>query len=68
MKIVTVENKKSGIIYSFSAKNVNLLQTWEYGEAKKNAEGWLPIRSVLLYEDKPIGVIQTLTKKFLYLE
>ncbi len=63
MKIVTVENKKEWDNLLFQCKNVSLLQTWEYGEAKKNAEGWLPIRSVLLCEDKPVGVVQTLTKK-----
>lgn len=43
--------------------NTNMLQSWEYGEAKLYAEGWKPIR--LVFEDEknmPIGVTQILTK------
>ncbi len=43
--------------------HANLMQSWEYGEAKKEAEGWEPIR--LLFEDdanEPLALVQILTK------
>lgn len=41
----------------------NLLQSWEYGQAKSKSEGWVPIR--LVFEDKlknPVAIAQILTK------
>ena len=41
----------------------NILQSWEYGDAKSKAEGWTPIR--LVFEDEnniPVGLAQLLTK------
>jgi dTDP-4-amino-4,6-dideoxygalactose transaminase len=41
----------------------NMLQAWEYGAAKEQAEGWKPWR--LLVSDqqgKPIGLVQVLTR------
>ena len=41
----------------------NILQSWEYGEAKSKAEGWKPIR--LVFEDDKkiiVGLAQVLTK------
>ena len=41
----------------------NILQSWEYGDAKSKAEGWTPIR--LVFEDEnniPVGLAQVLTK------
>lgn len=63
IRILTLENKKEWDDLLFQCNNVNLLQSWEYGEAKRNAEGWIPVRSMLVYLDKPIGVVQTLIKK-----
>jgi len=45
-------------------QGVNLLQTWEYGEAKKNIQGWSPERYVILINNLPVAVVQALTKKF----
>ena len=45
--------------------NNNLLQSWEYGHAKKNAENWKTFRLLLLdLKDKPIGLTQVLVKEF----
>jgi lipid II:glycine glycyltransferase (peptidoglycan interpeptide bridge formation enzyme) len=41
---------------------VNLLQTWEYGEAKQVVEGWKPIRYVIFDDSEPVGLVQTLNK------
>ena len=43
--------------------HANLMQSWEYGEAKKEAEGWEPVR--FLFEDEkkePLALVQILTK------
>jgi lipid II:glycine glycyltransferase (peptidoglycan interpeptide bridge formation enzyme) len=41
----------------------NLLQSWEYGEAKRTAERWKPRRFVIKNESgHPRGVVQVLTK------
>lgn len=63
IKMVTLENKKDWDELLLRCSNVNMLQTWEYGEAKKNTEGWIPVRSMFVDVDKPIGIAQTLTKK-----
>ena len=44
-------------------EKTNMLQSWEYGDAKRKSENWTPVR--LLFEDqnnKPIGIAQILTK------
>ena len=63
MKIVTIENKKEWNDLLRRCENVDILQTWEYGEAKQNVEGWIPVRSLISDGDKPLGVVQTLVKK-----
>ncbi|MGD0784508.1 MAG: peptidoglycan bridge formation glycyltransferase FemA/FemB family protein [Sedimentisphaerales bacterium] len=40
----------------------NLLQTWEYGEAKRIVEHWDPCRYVILDNDQMLGIVQVLTK------
>ena len=43
----------------------NLLQSWEYGEAKRVSEGWMPIRLVIKDRDgAPIALAQVLVKTF----
>jgi len=63
MEIVTIKNKKDWNDLLHRCKHVNMLQTWEYGEAKQVIEGWIPIRSLIIDGDKPLGVVQTLVKK-----
>jgi len=41
----------------------NLLQSYQYGEAKKQAEGWKPCRLLIVNENKsPIALVQVLTR------
>lgn len=41
----------------------NLLQSWQYGEAKEQAEGWQPQRFLIVDEhEQPIGLTQVLTR------
>ena len=41
----------------------NLLQSWEYGEAKAEADKWEPIRLIIeTKERKPIAITQVMTK------
>jgi len=47
MEIVTIKNKKDWNDLLHRCKHVNMLQTWEYGEAKQVIEGWIPIRSLI---------------------
>ncbi len=39
----------------------NLLQSWEYGEAKKQ-QGWQPLRFAVYQDDQVIAIVQVLTK------
>jgi lipid II:glycine glycyltransferase (peptidoglycan interpeptide bridge formation enzyme) len=42
-----------------------LTQCWEYGSAKENAEGWKPLRYLILDENNnPIALFQVLIKKY----
>ena len=42
---------------------VNLLQSYQYGEAKKQAEGWKPCRLLIVNENEsPIALVQVLTR------
>ena len=44
-------------------ENTNLLQSWEYGEAKKLSESWIPLRYVIESTDgKPVAIVQVLAK------
>ena len=43
----------------------NLLQSWEYGEAKRLVSGWNIRRFSLSQDDKLIGVVQVLERRFL---
>lgn len=63
MKIVTIEKKGEWDDLLSKCGKVSILQTWEYGEAKQNAEGWMPIRSLIIDGDIPIGIVQTLVRK-----
>ncbi len=43
---------------------VNMLQTWEYGEAKRTAEGWQPKRFCIRDQNKkPVAIVQVLLKR-----
>lgn len=43
---------------------VNLLQSWEYGDAKKEAEVWQPVRAAVLRAGQPVGLVQALVKRW----
>jgi dTDP-4-amino-4,6-dideoxygalactose transaminase len=42
----------------------NLLQSWNYGEAKAKTQGWKIHRSIIYNKAKPIGLVQVLIKKY----
>lgn len=37
-------------------------QTWEYGEGVQRCAGWKPVRQLVLEDQTPIAMVQTLTK------
>jgi len=42
----------------------NYLQSWQYGSAKQEVEGWIPHRLLIRNEmDRPIALVQVLTKR-----
>jgi hypothetical protein len=47
----------------WSAGKSNLLQSWAYGEAKAEVEGWLPRRAILSQGTIPVAVAQVLEKR-----
>jgi len=44
-------------------QKVDLSQTWEIGVARQKCHGWNPCRDIILYQDRPIAIVQTLIKK-----
>lgn len=46
------------------AKRSNLLQSYEYGNAKTKAENWEVKRGVFYIENSPVAIVQVLTKTF----
>tara|TARA_B110000444_G_C18852044_1_gene606617 strand:- start:13889 stop:16012 length:2124 start_codon:yes stop_codon:yes gene_type:complete len=44
----------------------NFMQSWEYGEAKKNADNWSVKRFIIKKDDTIIALFQLLEKKFLF--
>ncbi len=49
-------------------KNVrfsNLLQSWEFGSAKRDSEGWSVDRFCILYQGRVVGLFQILTRSML---
>jgi hypothetical protein len=50
------------------ARKSNLLQSWAYGEAKKNAEGWTVRRGVFKRGNLPVAIVQMLEKRFVFLK
>jgi dTDP-4-amino-4,6-dideoxygalactose transaminase len=48
----------------YSINKSNLLQSWDYGEAKSKTQGWSVLRSIIYNKVKPIGVVQVLIKKY----
>ncbi|TGL98143.1 GNAT family N-acetyltransferase [Leptospira barantonii] len=46
-------------------EHANLLQSWEYGEAKRIGEGWKAKRILLRSSGKKIGLVQILFKSYL---
>lgn len=40
----------------------NLLQSWNYGESKRNIEGWQVERALIMKNKQPIGMVQFLEK------
>lgn len=50
-------------VYWVDCADQNLLQSWEYGDAKEQSGGWTPKRLVIFNQDKlPIALVQVLTK------
>ena len=50
-------------VYWVDCAEQNLLQSWEYGDAKEQSGGWTPKRLVIFNQDNlPIALVQVLTK------
>ena len=45
------------------AKKGNRLQSWGYGEAKKNIEQWSVDRAIIKFDDRTVAFVQILQKK-----
>lgn len=48
-----------------SAGQSNILQSWAYGEAKTEVEGWTVSRGVILKGAEPVAMVQALEKKLI---
>ncbi len=54
--------------YFLLPKKTNLSQSWHYGNAKMQAQRWKIIRYIITENDRPIALIQTWHKKFIFLK
>jgi lipid II:glycine glycyltransferase (peptidoglycan interpeptide bridge formation enzyme) len=63
VKLVEVTSPEVWRSYLMKIEFSNLLQAWEYGEAKSLSEGWRIRRVVCSINGKPIGVAQFLVRK-----
>ncbi len=43
----------------------NMMQSWEYGEAKADVEGWIVRRCVFQVDGTPVAIVQVLEKRYL---
>ncbi|NOZ60573.1 MAG: hypothetical protein GXO74_02720 [Calditrichaeota bacterium] len=59
----TVENGYDWNILLNRARHVDLMQTWEYGEAIKRTVGFGPLRQLVLRNGKPLAMAQILLKE-----
>ncbi len=56
-------NQEKWSYYWSKVSHHNLVQSWEYGEAKNTAESWTPIRFLVRdNKDNPVAILQVLTK------
>lgn len=59
----SIGNREWEDLYS-TCVSVNFLQSWAYGEAKRNAEGWTPYRYLIKNPNsKFVGIVQILVRK-----
>jgi dTDP-4-amino-4,6-dideoxygalactose transaminase len=49
--------------YIYNAGRSNLLQSWQYGEAKRILAGWKTKRGVFYKDGEPVALVQLLQKK-----
>ena len=62
--VVEYVNRELWSEYWKKIESSNLMQSWEYGDAKSAAEGWLPCRLVIKDgEGSPVALAQVLIKK-----
>jgi lipid II:glycine glycyltransferase (peptidoglycan interpeptide bridge formation enzyme) len=56
------------ILYWHKIEHANLLQSWEYGEAKQKAQGWKPSRYLIQdEEERALGLVQILSRTLPFL-
>ncbi|MGE3974326.1 MAG: lipid II:glycine glycyltransferase FemX [Bdellovibrionales bacterium] len=59
-------DQKTWDLYFRQIPASNLLQSWAYGEAKKNAESWKADRYLLSSKERHLALVQVLTKKIFH--
>lgn len=58
-----ISNRDSYDALLHGAERSNLLQSWAWGEAKAEIEGWRPRRAVIAYGSVALAVVQVLEKR-----
>ena len=61
-QITTVETKRKWNDLFVQCREVDIMQTWEYGDSVSNCIGWEPVRQLVSCNDEPIAIVQTLIK------
>ncbi|MDP8228273.1 MAG: GNAT family N-acetyltransferase [Candidatus Electryoneaceae bacterium] len=59
----TVETKQEWNGLFDRCREVDIMQTWEYGDSVSNCIGWEPVRQIVSSNDEPVAMVQTLTKE-----
>jgi hypothetical protein len=65
--IVAIENHSEWESLWVTISKSNVLQSWEYGEAKASSEGWGVVRFMICNDaNSPVGVVQVLFKDWFF--
>ncbi|MBN2327999.1 MAG: GNAT family N-acetyltransferase [Candidatus Omnitrophica bacterium] len=62
MKIHPISDPSLWNKYMRQCRETDFQQTWEYGEGVERCAGWKPLRQLVLDDQTPVALVQTLTK------
>lgn len=61
--LMTISNRSEWDRLMGECREAAFQQTWEYGESVKKCIAWDPLRQLILHEDRPVAITQTLVRE-----